>query len=429
MKVLIIGQNFFDGAGSGVTLRNLFSTFDKNEIYLANTNDFYNYKDIEKANSIYILGEKEYSVVFPFSLFLKSVDSRVYTSFKENKTKDISYKNKNTQRFFHKSISVLRYLGLYNYLRKLRLSSEFLDWFDHIKPDIVYTQLGSLYLMSFINELIAARDFKLVIHIMDDWPNFLQGKMFYKELIREEIDNNLKTILRHADLKLSISNLMSMEYNKRYGKEWLTFHNCIPDRNDAVELKTKNNINKCVNIMYFGKIGHSNRNTINTFIRIIEDYPQNDFKFHIYSTDYDIFKKNSFKNTYIYKAIDYNKALMKMSSADLLLLPFDFSTQNKKYVKFSMPTKMPEYMSSGTPILIIAPQECALSKYAVDNNVAIVCHDDDVYLIKEKLQLIKENYNSLQDMTKYAQEIAFRDFNVNKQAPLFKKTINSLMKS
>jgi glycosyltransferase involved in cell wall biosynthesis len=429
MKVLIIGQNFFDGAGSGVTLGNLFSAFDKNEIYLANTNDFYDDKDMEKANSIYILGNKEYKVVFPFNIFLKNTDSQILTSIKENKTKNISSKNKNTQRFFHKLISVFRYIGLYNFLRKLKLSSEFLNWFDHIKPDIVYTQLGSLYVMNFIKELISTRNFKLVIHIMDDWPNFLQGKMFYKELIRKNIDKNFRTILKHADLKLSISNLMSMEYNKRYGEEWFTFHNCIPDRNQNVELRTSRTIGKSMNIMYFGKIGHSNRNTINTFIRVIENYSKDDFKFHIYSTDYSIFKRKKFKNTNVHKAVEYKTALIKMSSADLLLLPFDFNAQNKKYVKYSMPTKMPEYMSSGTPTFIIAPKECALSKYASDNNIAIICYDDNVRLITEKLKQIKENYNSLQEMAKYAQEIAFRDFSVNKQAPLFKRTISSLLES
>ena len=55
-----------------------------------------------------------------------------------------------------------------------------------------------------------------------------------------------------------------------------------------------------MNIMYFGKIGHSNRNTINTFIRVIENYSKTILNF-IYTLLTIVFLKKKFKNTNVQK--------------------------------------------------------------------------------------------------------------------------------
>jgi glycosyltransferase involved in cell wall biosynthesis len=58
---------------------------------------------------------------------------------------------------------------------------------------------------------------------------------------------------------------------------------------------------------------------------------------------------------------DYYRAIV---AADVLLLPVNFDPVTAQYVKYSMPTKVPEYMLSGTPVLVYGPAGVAQVEYA-----------------------------------------------------------------
>ena len=85
-----------------------------------------------------------------------------------------------------------------------------------------------------------------------------------------------------------------------------------------------------------------------------------------------------FKNNpavYVHKPIpDYNQLPLLFSSHDLLLIPLDFKS---RFLRLSMPTKVSEYMISGTPIMVFAPKDTALSEYALKYNWAYVIDNDD----------------------------------------------------
>jgi glycosyltransferase involved in cell wall biosynthesis len=61
-----------------------------------------------------------------------------------------------------------------------------------------------------------------------------------------------------------------------------------------------------------------------------------------------------------------------MAMADILLLPFNFDESSARYLRFSMPTKIPAYMISGGPILVYGPEQLAAVRYAADADFAHV---------------------------------------------------------
>ena len=70
--------------------------------------------------------------------------------------------------------------------------------------------------------------------------------------------------------------------------------------------------------------------------------------------------------------VKYNELPKKFSEVDFLILPYDFSDDSITFIKYSMPTKAPEYMICGTPILVFAPAETAIVDYATKFNWAKV---------------------------------------------------------
>ncbi len=63
--------------------------------------------------------------------------------------------------------------------------------------------------------------------------------------------------------------------------------------------------------------------------------------------------------------IDEDEAFFRrIATADALLLPVNFSDESVRFIRYSMPTKVPAYLTVGTPILAYGPTETAQVNYA-----------------------------------------------------------------
>src|SRR5690606_36011641 len=89
--------------------------------------------------------------------------------------------------------------------------------------------------------------------------------------------------------------------------------------------------------------------------------------------------------------VAYDELPRMFSAADFLILPYDFSRKSIKYIQFSMPTKASEYMASGTPIIVFAPEATAIAKYAHEYGWADVVTENDTTTLAEALKnLVRE---------------------------------------
>jgi glycosyltransferase involved in cell wall biosynthesis len=64
----------------------------------------------------------------------------------------------------------------------------------------------------------------------------------------------------------------------------------------------------------------------------------------------------------------------------------DFSKKSLTYTRFSMPTKVSEYMSSGTPILVSADESTSLYKYASEQKWAYVLNNNNVQNMADAIE-------------------------------------------
>ena len=53
-----------------------------------------------------------------------------------------------------------------------------------------------------------------------------------------------------------------------------------------------------------------------------------------------------------------------LAAADALVLPINYDAESVAFIRYSMPTKVPAYMASGTPILVYGPRGVAQVDYA-----------------------------------------------------------------
>ena len=90
-------------------------------------------------------------------------------------------------------------------------------------------------------------------------------------------------------------------------------------------------------------------------------------------------------------------------SADILFLPMAFHTMRPLVPKTASPSKMPEYLVSGKPILVHAPEDCYLSHYAREEGFALVVDRLDPHLLKDAIVKLLEDKELCRNLIANAQ--------------------------
>ncbi len=374
-KVLIIGQTFNYKSGSGITKTNLFRGWPKDRIAVATDEKI---EDLICEN-YYQIGYGELKRPWPF-YYLQGkkksgpVNMGALRSNRASSLDAVSNLNDSSKHRYGLMLkncyhSLLHVGGVYNKICISKISDDFLKWVRDFNPDIIYDQLSTLDSIRFLYQLHNVTKKPIAIHIMDDWMSTINKCGLFYFYWKKIIDNEFNILLNEASVLMSICQEMSDEYEERFNKKFLPFHNPVDLAFWAQNSKTQWDFNKPFKILYSGRIGRGTSNSLVSIAKAVdllvsEGY---DIVFQIQSTaitDRFISKIKRFKNTVINPPLAYNSLPEKFSSVDMLLLPIDFDSQSLRFLRLSMPTKTSEYMATGTPVLVFAPECTAVSKYA-----------------------------------------------------------------
>lgn len=398
-KILIIGQTFNKNSGGGITISNLFYGWPKDKIAVASNTNLYSDLETSVCEQYYQLGYNGKLHPFPLNLFLPKIkcgsiiinNNKVDTEGGENA---ISGKYKRIYLFVS---ALLKFLGIYNVLYKLKITPEFKEWVTAYNPDIIYSQLSTLELIRFVTEMHKQFNKPIALHIMDDWPVSIYKPSRLYNYRRRKVDREFRELMNRSTILMSICQAMSDEYKVRYKKHFIPFHNPISISDWLPASKTQLEINGVFRILYTGRIGKANGKAILFMAKIIDAMNSKETKINldIFTPDYN--SKNaasidSLKGVQIKNTVPHEKMPALLAGHDLLFLPLDFDTVGIRFAQFSMPTKASEYMISGTPILVYADKRTALTRYAVKDNWAYVVTENNELAL---MQALNELYSNL----------------------------------
>jgi glycosyltransferase involved in cell wall biosynthesis len=80
-----------------------------------------------------------------------------------------------------------------------------------------------------------------------------------------------------------------------------------------------------------------------------------------------------------------------MKEADCLLIPLSFNPQAVEAMKYCYSSKLPDSLASGTPTLVYAPPEAAISRICVENNIGFLVTEQSQVAIKTMLKYLVYN--------------------------------------
>jgi glycosyltransferase involved in cell wall biosynthesis len=431
-KVLVVGQRFSYRSGGGITMSNLFKGWPKDRLAVASASNLLNNLDTTVCEKYYQLGYKGKLHPFPLNMVLPRINCGPVSipggeTLNKQTSPAKSGKFKNIYRLVQR---VLVFLGLYNFLYHLKITAEFKEWLVNYKPDIIYSQLETLELIRLVSDIHLLTNKPIAIHIMDDWPSTVNKPGLLYSYWKKTLDDEFKKILDQSSVLLSIGDSMSEEYERRYNKNFIPFHNPIEIEKWLPYSKTDWEINGKFTILYAGRLGNGVNNTLADIADAVNDLCSSyeNIVFELQTPDISALQKTVKLNEHVkwVHPIDYSDLARKFASVDLLVIPFDFDEKSIAFLRFSFSTKIPEYMISGTPVLVYADKQTALAKYALKGEWGYVVTDNNKENLKNSIRELYLNSSLRRQLAERALKIVLQNDNAEVVRENFRKCLNAV---
>lgn len=381
-KVLMInGHSIYENNSTSITLKSIIPYFeDENilELYYYPINNFND--DDCKIESIKLKDKTKYIYSIIRKLYKKDFKNVIDT-----KISDKEIQNKQSIIKIIKSFI----LAIDDFLPvNMRCNKSIIEYIDNYKPDIIYTLGSSIFVLDISLKLAKRYNIPIVLHFMDNWreTKYVGNKIFSKRLTNKILE--VESLMNYG---MAISDEMAEYYTKVSNKEYVSLMNTVDHMNikQIVDRDTRN-----INITYAGGL-HLERwkifLEIETVIKTINS-EGNNIKLNIFTKDSDKLKYEKIFDkdiTKFHKFLPHDEVFKIYEMSDVLVHVESFDESLINFTRYSLSTKIPEYMASGRPIIYYGPKDIASSKYiskskcgiCVSNNnelieaLKIVCND------------------------------------------------------
>lgn len=310
---------------------------------------------------------------------------------------------------------VAHLLGVANGVLPIRRSAELESFANTFSPQVIYTQASQLSYLNLALYLAKATQAPLVYHIMDDFPETVYRNGLASWVVRRYFLSKLSVMMRTARVCMGISVGMCEAYKRRYGREFLPFNNPIDVgkwQSGDGRVRSKSGLQ----LVYAGRVGVGARRTLANVIHAVRDLSKEGVRFHIFTQDHrevsdvvnGLAAASMVEVSPAPKLVD--DLVKTLGAADLLVLPIDFDELSVRFLRYSMPTKIPAYMASGTPCLMIGPNDVFAVQHAKTTGWAHVLDSGSVEAIKTELAALSIDPDRRHGRAAMAKQLASHEF-------------------
>lgn len=293
-------------------------------------------------------------------------------------------------------------------------SKQLEEWLDAFMPQAIFFVAGDgLFPYVICNSIKRKYNSRLTVYVTDDYIMPIKNEKVLHKIRRKKIYESLKSTLSIADSFYTVSKMMHDAYIKELGYDSYIAFNMTEDLYDPV----KNDRDE-IYLIYTGSLYYKRDEIIGELAKEISNLNQNNpiqAKLIVYS-NYEPTEKQ--KKKFLIDEVSFfggslNKTDLKkvLNKADILVFVESFDIKHIEKIKYSISTKVSEYMSVGKPIFAIGPNNVGSMKYLSD--IAICCNRSE--LIKNKLEIILNDVKIREEYGNKARIKFLKDFNKRKQ--------------
>lgn len=313
----------------------------------------------------------------------------------------VGLKDKNSQKKYKSLFKIVKKYNFARIIREILWSSkkwktELLNqWLNEFSPEIIFLCAGDSGFAYDITRYVQKKyNTKLVVYIGDDYvlPRKFVSPFWW--LRRNYILNKVRDAINRSDLFITISKQMKEEYKKLFGKDSILAVNMTKSMRDkSIYVKSKN----VLTLVYTGGLHYRRYITLNLLAQSLKKY-NNDLKnkkkayLKIYSAQEPSWKELKYLNiegvSEFCGKLNFKQLKQVLNSCDIPVHAESFDKKSIESTRFSISTKIPEYLSLGKAILAIGPYQVASMEYLKDSAFCIT-NQNNIY--SDLLKLLNNN--------------------------------------
>lgn|GEM_PF-247956 len=279
------------------------------------------------------------------------------------------------------------------------LTPELEAWIADFRPDLIFTILGSIGMMELIGKIQGRFALPLVVHFMDDWPSALFRRGLLAPFQRHRMESLIRGLVDTAAVRMGICDAMCEAFEARYGRPFVPFQNTVDTRKWGARAKDPATLNDPVRVVYAGSIlPHAQLDSLADCCAAIAGLANSGtrIRLDIYSPPELAGRYRSrlevHPSTKIHGPLTDDETFFStLQNADILLMPSNFDESTIRFIRYSMPTRVPAYLASGSPILVYGPPQVAQVRYAQEAGWGLVVDQRNCKILERGIILLTTN--------------------------------------
>jgi glycosyltransferase involved in cell wall biosynthesis len=302
-------------------------------------------------------------------------------------------------------------------------------WIEAFAPEVIYTILGTLGYLDLVRAIGKRFHVPVVAHLMDEGVTNPQPSGWLSSWTCKRYGQAQRTILIEAAARLGICEMMSEAYAERFGLPFETFMNTVDMKRFPPRAAIEQG--KVLRLIYTGSVlSFSQEQSLRDVCDAVTTLFQSgvNLRLDIYTplnlAVPFIQSMEHSKCVYVHDAIQEDSIYFKtLQEADILVSPINFDARSVHFIRYSMPTKIPSYLSSGTPILVYGPPEVAQVAYAEKDKWALVVNRRNSDLLQKAILALADDLILRKSFSQAAIATAWR----NHDSTLVKERFRKLL--
>ena len=395
-KVLCVGGVLSDRTGTGVYLRRLFGSWPAESVASVAASDSVQQPDWRSCCQHYCLGDAELKLTPLLRPFVPPRLSRILNSNVSQphvvSGQEGSAPEGNYARHFARMCwrGLLKIAGGGEAFYRFGISKQLLDYVTQFNPDVIYGQCSSLTSVRVLANIQKAFPVPLVVHCMDDWPTVIYTRPVAERLYRQVYLMELFQLMKSADLLIGICEEMTAEYRNRYNRP--VHYVGMP-----VDLKAYEGVSRQdwgpgrpFRLQFAGRVGWALNQSLSDIAHAIESLNSEGMNIILEIFTFNPLQLEDFCResacVQVKDAIEPNELAHHQALADVLVVCLDHGTLPYRQARYSMPSKLPGCLASGTPILAYGPRGLPFIEYARRSGYGIVVDVRDACHLKAAIR-------------------------------------------
>ncbi len=298
--------------------------------------------------------------------------------------------------------------------QRARLSGALERWIEDYRPEVLFTILGSVAMMELIEAIRRRFSLPVVVHLMDDWISTAHRAGLAAPLMRRRMQRLVAHFIEVAAARIAICDAMASAYESRYGRSFEVSQNTVDIGRWKATVRHDASVREPAELLYVGSIfPFAQLESLVDCARAVGELRAQGRRVTLRIASPDFLVAPHRHRLAINDGVviedpitDDETFYRRISRADVLLLPVNFDAASVRFIRYSMPTKVPAYLASGTPMLVYGPGEVAQVAYARAGAWGQIVERRDPALLRETLRHLLDDMQTRERLRRRAQAVA-----------------------